>query len=291
MYLHQFQYKSPETVDDLLLLLSKHKDKARILAGGTDIIPNMLNKIYKADYLIDISGIKTLAGIDYKKGKGLKIGAATKLDELEYSKVIKDKYYALHQSAREIGSPQIRAMATLGGNTCNASPAADTPPVLAALGTLVSIVSKKGKREMLLEDFIQGNRITALKPDECLESFQIPDVQPGSVSRFGLVTLRKAVEIDIASIAVNLVIDPKTKKTEDIKIVLGSVAPVPLRAKKAESILIGQTLDDVTIEKAANECANESKPIDDIRASAAYRRHVISVLARRVLNETFNAIK
>ncbi len=291
MYLQQFQYESPETVGDLSLLLSKYKERARILAGGTDIIPNMLNKLYKAGYLIDISGIKTLSGIEYKKGKGLTIGAATKLDDIEYSDLIKDKYFALYQSVKEVGSPQIRAMATLGGNTCNASPAADTPPALVALGAGVVIVSRKGRREMLLEDFILGNRVTDLKPDEYLESFQIPDVQPGSAGRFGLITLRKAVEIDIASIAVNLAIDPKTKKTEDIKIVLGSVAPVPLRVKKAESILIGQKPDDAIIEKAAKECADESKPIDDIRASAAYRRHVVSVLAKRTLNETINAVK
>ncbi len=289
MPLPEFTYVSPKTKDDLADALQEHGENAKILAGGTDIIPNMLAKLYTVDTLVDITDLEEMTSISYAAGKGLLIGAAAKMKAVVGSSIIKEKYGALHKAASEVGSPQIRAMATIGGNSCNASPAADTPPALVALGASVTLVSKQGEREMPLEDFIVGNRITDLKPGEYLEKFTIPDVAPRSASRFGLSTLRAAVEIDVASVAVNLTLD-NSKKVEAIKIAMGSVAPVPLRATETEQMLLGQRLSDDLIDKASQKCATESKPIGDIRASAEYRRHLIKVLTQRTIMETIAAI-
>lgn len=289
MLLPKLEYLAPQTVDELAGLLDEHRGKSKILAGGTDIVPNMLSKLYKVDYLIDIGSVEDLKGVSYEEGKGLTIGAGTKLVDIETSSVVCEKYPALARAAGEIGSPQVRAMATLGGNSCNASPAADTPPALVSLGASVSIAGKKGKRELLLEDFIQGNRIIDLKPGEYLEKFILPDVSPGSACRFDIVTLRAGVEIDIASMAVYLFLDD-SGVVKDARITMGSVAPVPLRAVESEKMLIGSKPDEALVEKTAETCASESRPIDDIRASAAYRRHLIKVLAARTIKETQAAI-
>jgi carbon-monoxide dehydrogenase medium subunit len=290
MLLPKLEYLAPKTGAELAGYLADHKGKAKILAGGTDVIPNMLEKLYKADYLIDVNGIEELQGISYAKGKGLTIGAATKLEDIERSKIVGDNYTALQKAASEVGSPQIRAMASLAGNSCNASPAADTPPALVALGAKVSIVSKSGKREMALEDFIQGNRKIDLKPDEYVEKFILPDGLPNSASRFGLLTLTAAKAIDVVSVAVSLAVDPGSKKVTAVQIAMGSVAPVPIRAKKGEKVLLNQVIDDALIEKAAEACGGDAKPIDDIRGSAAYRQHVVKVLANRTIKETLAAI-
>jgi carbon-monoxide dehydrogenase medium subunit len=291
MLLPKLEYLSPKTTDELAGFLADHKEKAKILAGGTDVIPNMLEKLYKVDYLIDVNGVDDLTGIAYESGKGLVIGAATKMEEIERSPIVKEKYTALHKAASEVGSPQIRAMASIAGNSCNASPAADTPPALVALGAKVTLVSKTGQREMLLEEFIRGNRETDIKPDEFLKEFTLPDTKPNSANRFGLLTLTAAKSIDVVSIAVNLTLDSDTKKVKEAKIAMGAVAPVPLRGKQTEEVLIGNIPDDGLIEKAAEQCSTESTPIDDIRGSAAYRKHVIKVLAVRTIKETLAAIR
>ncbi len=290
MLLPKLEYLSPKTTDELAGFLADHKEKAKILSGGTDIIPNLLEKLFKVDYLIDVSGIDSLKGIAYEPGKGLVIGAATKMEEIERSAIIAEKYAALNKAASEVGSPQIRAMASIAGNSCNASPAADTPPALVTLGAKVTLVSKDGEREMLLEDFILGNRKTDLKPDEFVKAFTLPDPKPNSASRFGLLTLTATKAIDVVSIGVSLTLASDKKKVTDATIAMGSVAPVPLRARETEKVLIGETPNDKLIEKAAKKCSAESTPIGDIRGSAAYRKHIVEVLAARTIKETLTAI-
>jgi carbon-monoxide dehydrogenase medium subunit len=290
MLLPKLEYLAPKTEAELAGYLADYKGKAKVLSGGTDVIPNMLEKLYTVDYLIDVNGIDELTGISYKKGTGLTIGAATKLEAIERSQIVKEKYTALQKAASEVGSPQIRAMASIAGNSCNASPAADTPPALVALGAKVSIVSKGGNREMALEDFILGNRQTDLKPDEYVAKFTLPDAAPNSASRFGLLTLTAAKAIDVVSIAVNLAVDPSSRKVMDVRIAMGSVAPVPVRAKQGEQTLLNHVIDDALIEKAAQACAGDATPIDDIRGSAAYRQHIVKVLVNRTIKETLAAI-
>lgn len=289
MLLPELSYLAPKSKAELVACLADANGKAKILAGGTDIIPNMLNKLYQVETLIDIRQIEDLKGILQQESGGLRIGAATTMKALEESPLIAEHYRALHKSAMEVGSPQIRAMATIGGNICNASPAADTPPALVALSATAILAGKDGQREIPIETFIEGNRIVDLRPGEFLEALSLPAPRLKSTSRFGLITHRAAVEIDVASLAVHLALDD-AGKVADVKIAMGSVAPVPLRARSAEQLLMGHLPDAILIEKAAEKCADESKPIDDVRGSAAYRRHLIKVLAVRMIRETLGAI-
>ena len=291
MYLPQFEYHAPKTTEELVSLLSRYRKKAKILCGGTDLIVAMKDKVMKPDCVIDISDLAALCGIRHQEGKGLVIGAATKLDELERSTLIKEKYFALYQGASVVGSPQVRAMGTLGGNSCTASPAADTPPALIAFGARVNLVSGKGLRQMALEEFLRGNRETALGEDEFLESFVLEDPLPNSASRYLIMGLRGAMEIDMVNVAVNLALEPGKGKVKDVRIVLGAVAPAPLRARQAEGLLKGRIPDDPLLDRVAETCALESKPIDDFRATAAYRREIVGVLARRALKEVLRAIQ
>ncbi len=290
MSLPPFDYRAPQSEDELAALLAAFGPKARVIAGGTDLLNWMAQNLVRPEVVIDVNSLTTLSGITYEEGKGLSIGAATKIESIEKSTVIREKYHALYQAAREIGSPQIRAMASIGGNCCNASPCADTPPPLVAFGAGVTLVGKRGRREMPLEEFIRGNRQTAIEPDEYLERISVPEPWPHSTSRFANIGLRAAQEIDIASIAVTLALDPKSGKVKEVRIAMGAVAPVPMRARGAEDILKGQPPSEALIDQAAASCTAECRPIDDLRASAEYRRYVIKTIASRTIREAVAAL-
>lgn len=290
MGLPPFEYLSPGSGGELVALLAAHGARAKLLAGGTDLINWMAQRVYVPDYVIDLRRVPGLEGITYEPGRGLTIGAMTTIEAIERSPVIAERYPALRQAAAQIGSPQIRAMATVGGNACNASPCADMPPPLVTLGATVILVSARGRRELPLEAFVLGNRQTAIAPDEYLESFRVPEPWPHSACRFAAFGLRNAQEIDIASVAVTLAVDPASGTITDARIAMGAVAPVPMRAREAEALLVGAPATDETFDRAAASCRAECRPIDDLRASAAYRRHIVELLARRVLREARAAI-
>lgn len=289
MFLPHFEYLSPTNTEELVALLARYGERAKLLAGGTDLLVAMKDRLLKPEYVIDIGNLADLQNITYEEGKGLTIGAGVKIAALERSPVIRERYYALYQAARELGSPQVRAMATIGGNSCNASPAAETPPPLIALRARVSLVSRRGRREIPLEEFILGNRRTALETDEFLESFYLPEPWPHSASRYLCLGLREAMEIDAVNVAVNVALNPGTGAVEQVRIVMGAVGPTPLRAREAEGLLLGKVPGDELLAEVAEACAAAARPIDDIRASAAYRRQAVKVLVRRAFAEALAA--
>lgn len=291
MSLPPFDYQAPASDGELCALLAAHGAKARIIAGGTDLINWMAQGLVRPQVVIDVTRLPALGGIAAEPDGGLSIGACVRIEELERSAAVRGKYHALYQAAREIGSPQIRAMATIGGNCCNASPCADTPPPLVVFGARVRLVGPAGRREMPLEKFIRGNRQTAIAADEYLERIVLPAPWPNSASRFAAIGLRAAQEIDIASVAVNLALEPGSRRVAAVGIAMGAVAPMPLRAAAAEKLLAGEALSEERIDQAAESCAAESRPIDDLRASAEYRRYVIKTLAARTLREAAAAIR
>ncbi len=288
MHIPQFQYSYPKTTDEVTAILAEKKGKAKILAGGTDLIVQMKDKLKTPGCIIDITGVESLSKIKYENGKGCIIGAGTRIEEVERSKAIKEKYGALSYSASVIGSAQIRAMATIGGNTCNASPSADTVPSLVAFGAKVNITGKNKNREMLLEEFITNNGVTALEPDEFVESFILEEPWPNSGNAYEYMGLRDAMEIGMVNLAANIAMDGD--KIKNLRLVMGAVAPVPLRGRKAEEILKGQVPTDELLEKASEACAEESNPIDDIRATAEYRKEIVKVLAKRVIKKALSAV-
>jgi carbon-monoxide dehydrogenase medium subunit len=289
MSLPPFEYLAPASTAELAGLLATHRDRCRILAGGTDLVNWMAERIYRPDYVIDLRKLP-LAGIVYEPGTGLTIGAAATIEAIERSAVIRERYYALVQAAGQIGSPQIRAMATIGGNCCNASPCADMPPPLVTLGATVVLASAAGSREVPIEAFITGNRRTAIQPDEYLECVRVPEPWPHSACRYSPFGLRAAQEIDIASVAANVALDPATGAIANVRIAMGAVAPFAMRAVQAEAFLAGKRPEAAVIDEAAALCGRECRPIDDLRASASYRRHIVGVLARRMLRDAVAAV-
>ncbi len=289
MYLSDFAYFAPKTSGEALNLIGRMGSKAKILAGGTDLLIMMKEKMLKPECLININDVEEFRSISYVPGKGAIIGAAVKISEIEHSLLIKEKYYALHQAAGELGSVQVRTMATIGGNSCHASPAAETPPPLAALGASVVISSTAGEKELPLEKFILGNRKTALGEGEMLTKFILPEPAPKSASRYAYIGLRDAMEIDAVNMAVNLVLEDDSRTIKSIKLVMGSVSPVPLVSVEIPGLLVGRDLNNELLEKAAQATSGEAKPISDIRASAEYRREMVAVLTRKVLQQAYNA--
>ncbi|MCO5388212.1 MAG: xanthine dehydrogenase family protein subunit M [Desulfosporosinus sp.] len=291
MFLNHFEYFAPKTPAETLELVARLGSKAKILAGGTDLMVVMKAKAISPDYLIDINGVEEFKGIFCEQGKGAVIGTNTKLAEIQFSEAIQAKYPALAYAAGEVGSSQVRQMASLGGNSCNASPAAETPTPLVAMDAKVVLSSISGERELPLEEFILGVRVLDLAEGEMLTKFVLPEPKLKSACRYAYMGRRDAMEIDCVNMAVTIELENDGETVKNVKIVMGSVYPRPLVSKEVTALLVGRKLSDQLIEKAAEAAQGEAKPIDDIRASAEYRREIVKVLARRLIKEAYTDAK
>ena len=290
MGLPDFNYYCPETQAELEGFLNDHKGPANILAGGTDLVIQIKDRIQSPGVLIDIGNLAALQGITYLEEEGTEILAGTKIATIEESPVIREKVPALYQSVRLLGSPQIRAMATLGGNICNASPSAETLPILMALDSKLTVAGNGSERSLPIESFFLDYRKVDLRPEEFLKSIFIPEQPDIAGSAYVCRMLRQAMEIDIVNAGVWFLMDPEGK-CQEARIALGSVAPIPFRSHKAEAALAGQELTVESFQRVAEIAARESAPIDDIRGSAEYRHQMVKVLVARALNLAFNSIQ
>lgn len=272
----EFEYLAPKTLDKALSILEKYKDKsARILAGGTDLLVKMKTIDLKIDYLINIKNIPELNFIN--TADGLKIGAAVPLSHIERIEKIKERYPALYEGIKSMAAIAVRNMGTMAGNICNASPAADTVPPLIAYGAEVKLVSKRGERTILVEDFVTGVGKTVMEVDEIITQINIPEVNKNSGSAF---SKKSRVKADIAKINLAVYVEREDNICKDCKIVLGSVAVKAIRAKEAEGLLKGQTVSISLIDKIARKVSEEIKPIDDIRSSVEYRTDIARVMVK-----------
>lgn len=270
----EFEYLAPKTLDEALSLLDKYKDKnAWILAGGTDLLVRMKTIDLKADYLINIKDVPELNFID--TSDGLKIGAAVPLSHIEKVEKVKARYTALYEGIKSIAAIAIRNMGTIPGNICNASPAADTVPPLIAYGAEVNLVSKRGERTVLIEDFITGVGETIITADELITQINIPETNRNTGSAF---SRKSRVKADIAKINLAVLLEKEGNICKDCKIVLGSVAVKVVRAKEAENILKGQVVNNNLIIRVAKKASEDIKPIDDIRSTAEYRTDIAKVM-------------
>lgn len=270
----EFEYLAPKTLNEALSLLEKYKDKSiRILAGGTDLLVKMKTTDLKTDYLINIKNIPELNFID--TADGLKIGAAVSLSHIERIGKVKERYPALYKGIKSMAAIAVRNMGTIAGNICNASPAADTVPSLIAYSAEIKLVSKRGERTILVEDFIIGVGKTVIEDDEIITQVNIPEMNKNSGSAF---SKKGRVKADIAKINLAVYLEREGSICKDCKIVLGSVAVKAIRAKEAEGLLKGQAVSASLIDKIAKEASEEIKPIDDIRSSAEYRSEIARVI-------------
>jgi carbon-monoxide dehydrogenase medium subunit len=278
-----FRAHRPRTLEEALRLLKEMED-ARPIAGGTDIIPAMREGALRAKNLIDLTLIEELRGI-WERGNEILIGATTTLSQLEESKTIAERAPALRAAASSIGSVQIRKLGTIGGNLCNASPAADTAPPLLALNAAVEIASEDGTRTMPLSGLFAGPKMNTLKPHELLTSVRFRIPPDGAGMSFQKLGRRRGHTISLVNASAYLELEGGT--CLEARLALGSVAPTPIRVRGAEELMRGRRVTEELIEEAASTCYELVSPIDDLRASADYRREMARVLARRALREAW----
>jgi len=282
MVLPKFDYFSCETIEEACSFLSKYNGDAKILAGGTDLLVKMKHKQVTPRYLIDIKRVPDLSYIRQDESGGVRIGALTTIQAIKNSPVIKKKFSVLNQAASVLGTRQVRNLATLGGNLCNASPAAECAPALITLGAKARVIGVHGERLVSMEEFFVGPGETLLQRDEILTELLMPTL-PDSTA--GVYLKHSTRRVDVAIVGVGAVITLDGKKCQDIKIALGAVGPTPFRAKKAESILRGQELSEELLEKVAEAASAESFPIDDIRGYTDYRRGMVEVLVKEGIKQ------
>ena len=282
MYLPDFDYYQPETIPEACEILSRYGAKAKVFAGGTDLLPKMKQELLVPEALVSLRCISGMSGIESIPGRGVVIGARVSPNELVNSQVLNDSYMSISEAAHSMANNQVRNMGSIGGNIVNAVPSADLPPILIALGAKVVLVGREGSRTMLLEDFITGPSRTVIVPDEVLEAVIIPDQETtgSAYLKFGL---RASGALAVVGVAAAVTMEGGI--AEDVRIVLGAVAPIPMRSKKAEAKLRGKKVTEALLAEAAQIAASECKPISDIRASEEYRRDMVRVFTGRAVRK------
>jgi CO/xanthine dehydrogenase FAD-binding subunit len=274
----EFDYQRPESLQQVFTLVAEHGDQARLIAGGTDLVVQMKMERDSPSLLISLAGIEKLRGITSRDG--LNIGAMTPIRDVAGSATVRRQYAALYEACQAFSTVQIMIMGTIGGNLCNASPAADTAPALLALDASVDLVTGDGSRRVPLGEFFTGPCKTVLAKGEVMRSVALPEPDPGMGSAF-LKISRVVADIAQVCAAVRLVRDGD--RITDCRIALGAVAPTPVRIGRAEESLTGGTGGVEAFERAARIVAEDIRPISDVRATATYRLHAAKVIVRDAL--------
>ncbi|MQY57840.1 xanthine dehydrogenase family protein subunit M [bacterium] len=283
MILSEIRVHSPRTISEAIKLLSDLKD-ARIMAGGTDLLVDIKQGLVKAREVISLQNIEELKGIE-KKGERIRIGAATSPKEILSSTLIVKHFPALADAAGSMASPQVRTLATIGGNITSAVPSADLPPTLIAADASVELHCARSSREMPLSEFFTGPRETVCRAGELLTSVFLPLPPPNTGISYQRFTLREANALAVASVASRLTL--KSGKIEKAAVVLGAVAPTPVLAQKTSEFLQTKAPSPKIFEEASAIASKEGKPISDIRGSAWYRKELVRTLTRRSLSGAF----
>jgi len=282
MLLPKFEYYAPDSLTETCDLLREFGPQAKLLAGGTDLLVNMKKKLLAPERVVSLDRVSGLDQVLADKNRVV-LGAACRASRLAESRSIKKSLGLLAQAAGNLGSPLIRNRATLGGNLVTARPASDLAPPLLALEARVVLTRTEGEREVYLDDFFLGPGQTIIRPEEVLTKVIIPRPGPGSGGGYCKLGLRRALEISIVNVAAFITLDRTGRKIETARIVLGAVAPRPIRSPAAEKILAGAALTDQTLIQAGRAAAGDARPITDHRGSAEYRRQMVEILTRRAL--------
>jgi aerobic carbon-monoxide dehydrogenase medium subunit len=276
----RFELALPESLDDCLRLLAQRGPETKLLAGGTDLLPQMKNGVVIPKRVIDLSGVARVKILECD-AKGLRIGSAVPARQVEQDTRVRDTYTAVAESAALLGSVQVRNLASVGGNICNAAPSADMAPPLIAMEAQAVIAGPKGERRVPLSDFFTGVRKTVVGPDELLVEIFVP--APGAHSGGCYIRHTPRRELDIAVVGVSSQVTIANGVCAKARIALAAVAPTPVRATAAEAALEGKPLTPELIERAADLAGQAAKPISDQRGSADFRRHLVRILTRRTL--------
>lgn len=273
-------YERPGTLQEATRLLVE-QEGSHALSGGTDLAVAMRHGKAEPRVVVDLKGIPDLASSITRLDGGFRIAANTVMTDLERNEDVRNELPGLVEAAEVVGSVQIRNRATLAGNLCNASPAADTPPVLMALGASLELQGTGGQRSLSIDDLFVGYRQTSLEPGELITAITVPGGERSS-SAFLKLGVRRAMEISIVCVGAMVELD-ETGRISSAGIGLGSVAPTTVRASTSEAVLIGSEPSTDLFAEAGRLAASECSPIDDLRASGEYRHAMVPVLVRRAL--------
>jgi carbon-monoxide dehydrogenase medium subunit len=276
-----FEYFRPKTLPEAIGLLQQYGEDAKILSGGQSLIPMMKFRLARPGYVVDINRI---AGLSYIKEEGaqLKIGGLTREAELEGSPLIRSKYPLLYDTAAVIADPQVRNMATVGGNLAHGDPANDHPATMIALGAQVVATSGDGERVIPIEEFFVSLFTTALKPGEILTEIRIPIPPAGSGGAY-LKLERKVGDFATAAVAAQVTVDAKGV-CQKAGLGLTNAGMTPVKAAKAEAFLQGKKLDEAAIRQAAQLASEDAEPSSDLRGPAEYKKGLVKELAQRALS-------
>ena len=283
MPLPRFTYLKPKNLKEASALLAEHGDKARLMAGGTDLLIRMGMRAVTPEFVVGLGHLRGLSTVDYDPVKGLTIGALAKLNDVAEHPDVRRFYPAIAAGAAHTATVQIRNMGTVVGNICNAAPSADNATPLLVHGAEVVIIHPGGERILPLHEFFRGPGLTALETGELVKEIRVPVPPPGSGSNYQKISERS--KVDIAAVGVSAMIELNEDGTcRKASIALGAVGPIPLRAGRAEKSLTGRDLTREVIADAAREAESEASPISDVRASGPYRRKMVGVLTARAVS-------
>jgi carbon-monoxide dehydrogenase medium subunit len=285
--LPKFDYFAPQTLQETFELLEKHGKDSKLLAGGTDLIVSLRAREQRPKSVIDIKGVKELHELSFDEKRGLTVGAAVNLNELIHYDAVSKNYPLLNEAVSTIGDYEIRNRATLVGNICNGSPAADSAPALLVLDANVNIVNQKGKRTVPVREFHTGVKKTVLANNELVTSISVPTPPKGY--KGGYLKGRRTVGEDLAVVGVGGLVIPGSKGGKSVRLAYASVAPTPVRALEAEKVFeSNKPLNDL-LDQAMPIVRKTVSPISDVRGGKDYRMNLVEVLTRRLLRQLWEA--
>lgn len=289
--LPSFDYVRPESPQEVTRLLRKNDGQARLFMGGTDVFVRMRDGFITPQVLIDVKHLPGMRDVKFTKRHGLVVGAGLDMNSLARHPAVVEHYPVLAEALHSVASYQLRTRATMGGNLCNASPAADTAPAALVLEAMLVLHGRRGERCVPITEFFLGPGKTAIKPGEFLLRIEIPPAPKGAVGRYFKLGRNALGDLAIVGVAVLADPDRKAKSGYRFRIALASVAPTPIRVPEAEAILAASPIAPDVIEAAATAAMETAKPIDDVRSSAAYRKAMVKNLTRRAVTEVWEKIK
>jgi CO/xanthine dehydrogenase FAD-binding subunit len=281
--LQPFDYVRASSVDEVVSLLAQNVDQARILSGGTDLLVALREGRRQAKLVIDVKALPEATQVDYSVAGGLTFGASVPCHRLYDNAEIAKAYPGLMDAAHLIGGVQIQGRASIGGNLCNASPAADSIPALIAHAAVCVIAGPNGVRELPVEQFCVAPGRNALQAGEFLVSLKIPAVKPGFGAAYLRFIPRNEMDIAVVGAGVAVQLDESRSKFVAARVALGAVAPTPLYIPEAGAALVGKPVNATTIAEAAKIAQAAARPISDMRGTAEYRKHLSAVMARRAI--------
>ena len=279
-------YHEPAGIRECVELLTHYGPDASVLAGGTDLVVKLRSGAARPKAVVSLGAVRELSKLDIHSDGSVHIGAMMALRDIERADSLGGGFDVIRQGASRVSSMQVRNVATLGGNSCNASPGADTVPGLIASGAVARIAGPEGERSMPLETFFRGPGMTALGRGEMLIGFHVACPPPLTAGAYMKYAIRGDTDLAIVGVAARLTLDEK-RTVREARIVLGAVAPTPIRARRAEDLLTGQLPGYGLLRDAARAAAEDSRPISDQRATAQYRREMVRVWTRRAIQGAY----